>query len=159
MRLFVIAPMFSAMGNNELEKRSKSWEAWWKKNGESVRTRYNVRSWHLLDLLPGRDIYIGGTRPVRIELPKDPASLVQKGLAVRFSILAALDWVDRHGIEARSNAVFALLDGSGAFDYANIYKLLDTLYTPPFPDIAFGLRPTNQSGMADWRKAIEEFEN
>lgn len=159
MRLFIVAPMFSAMGSREIETRSQSWNDWWKKNGKSVRTRYGVRAWHLLDLLPGRDIQIGGTRPVRIVLPKDPESLVQKGLAVRFSILAALDWVDRHGIGARSDAVFSLMDGSGAFDFANINKLLDSLHKPPLPDIVFGLRPTGQSGMADWRKAIEEFEN
>ncbi len=170
MRLFIIVPMFTA-SEEEVSARSAAWTDWYKDqevgvNGgwERLRTRYGLDQTDALPLLPGRTIVVRPSEPdpVKITLPSFSETRVGKGLAVRLALLTALDQADREGISARSNAKCVLIDGSGAFDFDNIFKIADLLYgkgdESPAP-IVFGRRPEDDYGMSDDRKAIEDFEH
>lgn len=155
MYLFVLAPMFSSSGSEEIKRRKRDWNNWWKKNGDELTRTFRLHTYDRLGLAPGHQIRIGGKNPVVVRFPKEAKSLVQKGQAVRFCLLSALDRSDEHGIAARNDAAFVLIDGSGAFDFSNISVVLKSLYDA---DVVFGRRPEGNSGMAPWRKTVEDFE-
>lgn len=85
-------------------------------------------------------------------------SIVNKGLAVRLHILTILDWIDRNDPSHRDDSYYVMIDGTGAFDFSNIFLVIDKLCGIPRYDVVLGKRPDDNSGMAEWRKDIELFE-
>lgn len=175
MRLFIIVPMFGVAGE-ELDLRLENWADWFGSTDPDVpydenwgwvqlRRRYNLSDLDALTLLPGHDIAMRreSDDAVLIRMPQREGARLEKGLSVRLALIAALDQTDRRsgGMAARRDAKCILIDGSGAFDFNNIFKIMDVLTgksvdTPL--DVVLGTRPPGESGMTVERKAIEEFE-
>lgn len=177
MRLFIIIPMFG-VAEEELQQRRAKWTEWYGASDTQdplaetsargrLKKRYNLSDADALPLLPAHDIAM---RPdeldsVIIRMPQGAEARLEKGLAVRLALIAALDQTDRRGggAAARRDAKCILIDGSGAFDFESIFEIMDLL-TGKSPeidcpaDVVLGTRPDGQSGMTVERKAIEDFE-
>lgn len=160
MQLFVRVPIFTA-NEAELERRRTTVDQWWREVGlPAIKLRYGFSGANARCLGPGHDLELldRSADPIRVRYPERPGALVPKGVLLRLEILSALEWVDRVDPRARNDAYFIMIDGSGAFDLANLFSVLDRLLSLPRVDVVFGQRPLSDTGMPAWRRAIELFE-
>jgi hypothetical protein len=160
MQLFVRLPIFTADAT-ELERRRTTVNHWWKHEGlPEIKVRYGFSGANARCLGPGHDLELldRSADPILVRYPERPGALVPKGVLLRLEILSALEWIDRADPRARDDAYFVMIDGSGAFDLANLFSVLDRLLSLPRVDVVFGQRPPHDTGMPTWRRAIELFE-
>jgi hypothetical protein len=161
MRLIMRVPIFTRSGSDELDHRRQELNTWF--HGSSGRTmlkeRYGFEAIDRLAVGPLQGLELRtGDQMIFIKYPDDLRALVPKGLLLRLELLHALQATDQRGIDYRNDTIFVMIDGSGAFDYRNTFQLLDRLLSPPYCEVVLGVRPPDQSGMPDWRKSIEKFE-
>lgn len=156
MDLFIGIPLFTRAGNEELEARHKAVMNWVEQNRIAIKDRYKFSEISTLPLHPGQELklQIDTENIITIKYP----NVVTKGLAIRLHILAVLDFIDHKETSRRDDSYYLMIDGSGAFDYSNIFLVLDKLCGIPRYDVVFGKRPPGNCGMAIWRKNVELFE-
>jgi len=156
MDLHVGVPIFTQAGRDVLSERERAFENWHKKHREQIRKRYKITNVMAGTLSPDRPLqfYVNEGNVIEVKYPP----VVTKGLAIRFHILAILDSIDRYSPAHRDDSYYIMIDGSGAFDYSNIFYVLDKLCGIPRFDVVLGKRPEKESGMAIWRKNVELFE-
>jgi hypothetical protein len=171
MRLFIIIPMFTS-SQEEVEERLKAWTEWYREEEENgggwdrLQRRYALVSIDAIPLYPGSDIAVRPEEPdpVTIRMPSSSSTRVEKGLAVRLALVTAVHQTDRGGVAARHDAKCVLIDGSGAFDFENIFMVADLLFgrgghSDAPAVVVLGTRPEGSYGMSEGRKAIEDFEH
>lgn len=95
---------------------------------------------------------------IRKAIKTTGGTLVPKGIAVRLEIFRVLDYLDQTDPLQRDDTLFIMMDGSLAFDFSNLFLIIDRLLASPRADVVFGSRPKDQMGMPRWRKSIELFE-
>jgi hypothetical protein len=164
MQLFVHTPVFTKAGAGELELRLRNFHAWvtTDRGRERLRATYGFSRIDAIGLAPNQEFPLMRTspNPFKIVHPLEPNALVPKGLLIRLHILKTLEKVDEADPSNRDDAVFALIDGSGAFEFDNLFLVLDALLAlPGRREVALGRRPAGDTGMPDWRKTIENFEH
>jgi hypothetical protein len=98
--------------------------------------------------------------PITLRFSPGRNALVPKGIVIRLHIFSMLDEIDNiGGYHLRDDAVYAFIDGSGAFQFESLRLVLRTLLSNDETDVSLGTRPNDEVGMPQWRKAVEEFEH
>jgi hypothetical protein len=147
-----------------LEERKRAWQEWSLLAGESMlRNEFGIM----------RGTFVGHEQGLKMTLNRRSRTgessalitfrfddLVPKGIAVRLHIFWILLEIDNDGgYPLRDDAIYAFVDGSGAFEFDSLRLVLRTLLADEEVDVCFGTRPENQFGISEWRKAVEEFEH
>lgn len=155
LRCFIAASLFAGRDDGTVEKRRDDWDQWWKRNHRRLDSIFQISRF---GYSPGEETWLNRDNDeVQIHFPEKTAALVPKGLLVRQDILSVLDMLDRDRFP-REDSIYAYIDGSGAFRFRSLMRLLRPFYEDSSTEVVLGYRPPGKSGMTRWRKAIEEFE-
>lgn len=159
MDLYIGVPLFTK-NEIDLRERLEACHSWFPSNKEEIAKKYHFSNVNIVTLRPGKEITFRAqdTRS-RHEITVTYPEIVPKGLAVRLHMMTNLNWIDGKDYSHRNDSYYVLIDGSGAFDFENIYKVLDKLLARDARyDVVLGKRPQGDPGIPLSRKNVELFE-
>src|SRR5882724_8383035 len=149
-RLYIVAPIFGDIRG--LFARTCAVLDWYYESRPRIASEYGIDVTKLFMPAPW------GKLELHSEAMLSYSGAVPKGLAIRIALLAALDGVDKHGVEERTDAYVVQIDGSGAFKFESVFEVLKLLTKGE--SIVFGQRTGDKWFMSHKdRKCVELFEN
>jgi hypothetical protein len=158
--VFVIAPVFPE--DAFTPDRIAAAYGWYWSNVETIEEKYQLKRLHFRELSPGGIFPFPGGATVSYARNGVRSPRVPKGLAVRLALASILDTIDgggRRPVSNRNTSFVVQIDGSGAFDYSNVERILDKLIFEDIP-IVLGQRTGEAWFMSHPdRKKVELFEN
>lgn len=164
---YVGATLFTR-STEALKERKRAWDDWAPLAGDLMLKKEFGFEWGSfrghqqgLKVTLNRTSRTGDKQaPITLRFSPGRNALVPKGIVIRLHIFSMLEEIDDiGGYHLRDDAVYAFIDGSGAFQFESLRLVLRTLLLNDETDVSLGTRPDNQFGMPRWRKAVEEFEH
>lgn len=166
-RLYIIVPIFPS--DAFMSEKLDRWESWHLQNRGLLKRIFKIRHLEELVLWPNSTWLLAGDVTIKYSSPDPPIPMsverapgVPKGLAVRLALAAILDEVDAedggNGVLDRQDTFIIQIDGSGAFDYNNIYRIAEALIRGG-EDVVLGRRSGDWFMTHKDRKTVEMFEN
>jgi hypothetical protein len=161
LHLQAMSPLFTGdiKAETAISKRLSSWFDW-SQTEAHINLRKICRGVSISPYYPGMEVFIpkrNDPDAITITFPPSVGAKVPKGLLARLHLFVLMERVEREYIDP-ANAIFACIDGSGAFNFDSLQLLVDPFIDDPELDVVFGRRPENNPGMPLARKVIEEFE-
>lgn len=131
----------------ELRRRDVAFRQWFADHEVKLREQFSLRAIYPAIIGPGRELVLRDD--LRIVYPVEAQHREQlgvpKGLAIRLELLAVLERVDSVDPDRRNEAVFIMIDGSGAIGYKCVALVLRKLVVDRRM-IVFGKRPPERHG-------------